>query len=239
MSKGFFIAGTGTGVGKTIATGALLRRLRRGGHSVVTMKPIETGVIPGATLGPDLCTHDAAGATVFPQWDGCRAPYRYKEPVSPHLAWQLEGAPSPDFARIVAAYRKLADSFDLVLIEGAGGLLVPIDEERYMIDLVAALALPVLLVAPLGLGAINHTLLSVEALRNRKLPIAGIVLSENEAPVPDMIRKDNPAVIQARSAVPVVATLPFQPSLDIAAWERLAEHFDDAWIADSMGQEPA
>lgn len=201
--KGFFVTGTDTGVGKTVAAAALMHRFR-GARPLRYWKPIQTGV----EIDDDTATVRWLGACsddeLFDR--GVRLP----KPVSPHLAARWVGQ------RInLAELRGLVGDDDTTwIVEGAGGLLVPINESETMADWIAYLALPVLVVARSGLGTINHTLLTLEALRARSLRVAGIMMiGEPNA--------DNRAAIEQYGRVPIVAEVPFLKPLDpglLAAW---------------------
>ncbi len=203
--KGLFVTGTDTGVGKTVACAALMHRYR-GVGPLRYWKPIQTGI----EIDDDTATVRRLGACsaeeIFDK--GVRLP----KPVSPHLAAQWAGQ------RIdLAGLRGLVgDDDDGVrwIVEGAGGVLVPVNETQTMADWIGSLALPVLVVARSGLGTINHTLLTLEALRARSLRVGGVMMiGEPNA--------DNRAAIERYGHVPVVAEMPFLTPLDpglLAAW---------------------
>lgn len=238
--KGLFIAGTGTGVGKTVATAALYRRLVEDGIPAVTMKPVETGVPAGVPLGPDLQTHDSAlpALQTDREEDGLRAPCRYALAASPHLAAAAEGADFPDLATIRESMCQLAAAKNpprWVLVEGAGGLYVPLSLEYTQLDLIQSLGIATLLVAPLGLGTINHTLLSIDALRARDIPIAGIVFSDTAPDTPALLAEDNPATIARISGESIAAILPHFATPTPEAWETWAGAWDTSWLRDTFG----
>jgi dethiobiotin synthetase len=169
---GIFITGTDTGVGKTFVTCALARGLRAEGVDVGVMKPIETGV---TTAGPEdaIALRDAAG--VDDALD-LICPLQYAMPAAPQAAARAEGR-VVSLATIDDAYASLRARHEIALVEGAGGLLVPIDSRTTMSDLALRLGLPVLLVARTSLGTINHTLSSIEICEQRGLDLLGVVLS--------------------------------------------------------------
>jgi dethiobiotin synthetase len=167
--KGVFVTATDTGVGKTTVSCALLSAWSRRGRRVAAMKPCETG---GGDDAEKLIV--ACGRPLDPS---LVRPYAFPLPASPEAAAQAAGAPYVDIGNIRRAYAHLADEAELVLVEGAGGLLVPIEPRYTMADLAAALALPLLIVARPSLGTINHTLLTVEAARARGLSVLGVVFS--------------------------------------------------------------
>ena len=202
--KGLFVTGTDTGVGKTVAAAALMHR-NRGLGPLRYWKPIQTGI----EIDDDTATVRRLGACsdeeLFHQ--GVRLP----KPVSPHLAAQWAG----QTINLAELRGLVGDDDDTTwIIEGAGGLLVPVNETQTMADWIACLALPVLVVARSGLGTINHTLLTLEALQARSLRVAGVMMI-GEA------NADNRAAIEKYGRVPVVAEMPFLTPLDpglLAAW---------------------
>ena len=198
---GVFVTGTDTGVGKTVVAAALARAWG-GGY----WKPVQTGLVTG---DDDTATVvSLAGLS-----DDRVAPpaYALQAPLSPHAAAALE-AVAIDFRRL-AAPPPLPGP---LVIEGAGGVLVPLTDRHLMIDLMARLCLPVVLVARSGLGTINHTLLSLMALRARALPVAGVVMVGTFNP-------GNRAAIESYGAIRVIAELPLVEPLDAAALAGLAD----------------
>jgi dethiobiotin synthase len=224
--KGVFVTGTGTGVGKSLVAAGLLRCLRGQGVDAVPMKPIQTGCesvageSKGATAGAtaaDTAAGATAGELVAPDLEFALAvaglrpdaaerelmcPCRYRPACSPHLAGRLAGAYA-DFDRIEQCARELADRHEALVVEGAGGLLAPIDERRTMRDLIARLGLPTVVVARADLGTINHALMTIECLRAAGLEPLGVILNQPEplAAPPDgsveaMIRRENPRAIE-------------------------------------------
>lgn len=212
MMRGIFITGTGTGVGKTIVTAGLFRVLRRQGLDLVTMKPVQTGASrcgDDAWTVPDLEAHWAA-AEYLPRDDdrALMAPYCYEPECSPHLAGRFAGS-YPSIPRIRACAMELLTRHDAVLVEGAGGVLVPLDESHTILDLMVALEMPVVLVGHRGLGTINHTLLSLQVLRAAKLRVIGVVLNETKDVEPDYIKLDNPDAIETHGDVAVLGNIDY------------------------------
>lgn len=204
--SGLFVTGTDTEVGKSVITGYLTAYLRETGRSVVTQKWVQTGCDEGAM---DLAVHAALGGEKPEELDNsARCPYRFGFPASPHLAAALEGgAVDPD--RIRSAYRQLEVGYDVVLVEGVGGLAVPLTEDLLLADLVAELGLPALVVVANRLGCINHSLLTVEALRSRDIPVVGLVFNRLSREGEPEILRDNPRIISAVSDVPVLGETPY------------------------------
>ncbi len=214
--RGYFITGTDTGIGKTAVTAAILRSLRARGVHAATMKPVQTGAVRenGRWIAPDLAFHHAAADFSPPAEHIERMSlYLYEPACSPHLAARMAGR-DPDIDRILACARGLEKLYDVLLVEGAGGIFVPLTESETMLDLMQRLGYPVILVARRGLGTINHTLLSVEALRHARLEVAGVVFNETEDMPVDYIRDDNPRAVEAFGRVPVLGNMDFLPGLD-------------------------
>jgi dethiobiotin synthase len=207
-----FVVGTDTGVGKTVVAAALLARYRER-LPLVYWKPIATG----ASEDRD---RDSVAALV-PGIPSAAEAYLFADPVSPHLASRREGVPI-ELARIAARWRELRATFagSGFVVEGAGGVLVPLDEEGTLLaDLVAAMALPAVVVARSTLGTINHTLLTLEALRSRVVEVAGVVL---DGP-PDA---DNREAIERFGSVEVLGELPPIPDLGPATLTAAARALD-------------
>lgn len=176
--RGVFVTGTDTGVGKTVVSCALIRGLRQRGVDVGAMKPIETGV--GAEGPLDAIALRSAAGDADPLEDVC--PQRFAMPAAPTVAAQAEGR-RVDLGAIDAAYARLRARHDYLVVEGAGGLLVPAADGLSMADLAARLGLPLLLVARASLGTINHTRLTLEGARARNLRVIGVVVSHGDGPI--------------------------------------------------------
>ncbi len=176
--RGFFVTGTDTGVGKTVVACALVRALRGRGLDVGVMKPIETGVGPEGPLDA-LALREAAGGG-DPLDDVC--PQRFALPAAPTVAARAERR-QVERGAIRAAFERLAARHDRLVVEGAGGLLVPAAEDFSMADLAREVGLPIVVVARAALGTINHTLLTLEATERRGLELAGVVISHAGGPL--------------------------------------------------------
>jgi dethiobiotin synthetase len=177
-TRGLFVTGTDTGVGKTLVGCAIVSGLRARGVDVGVMKPMETGVGPD---GPEdaLALWRAAG-----EGDGLEdvCPLRFALPAAPNVAAEAEGR-EVELERVRPAYERLAARHEFMLVEGAGGLLVPTRSGSDMGDLARDLELPILVVARAALGTINHTLLTLDVLERRGLPLAGVVVSHSSGPL--------------------------------------------------------
>jgi dethiobiotin synthetase len=204
--RGVFVTGTDTGVGKTRVAVALLRGLAADGWQVVGMKPVAAGIEAGAARNADVEALAAASTLVAAGADV--NPYAFAPPIAPHLAAARAGAVI-DLDRCAAAYARLAAAADRVVVEGAGGALVPLGPRTDMLDLAARLELPLLLVVGVRLGCLNHALLSAQAIRARGLVLAGWVANRVD---PAMAEADaNVAALVERLPAPLVADLPWDP----------------------------
>lgn len=206
--NGLFITGTDTGVGKTLITGAIAAVLRRQGLKVGVFKPIASG-----------CRHDREGlVSIDAEFLAMCAdadyplsvisPVVYKTPAAPAVCAEVENRPV-DFDAIGAAYKYLCDACDVVLVEGIGGILVPITPSETVLDLAVAFDLPAVIAARPNLGTINHSLLTIQAARNAGLPVAGLIISGYNAARADIAEQTAPDVICAVSGVNLLAIVPF------------------------------
>jgi dethiobiotin synthetase len=238
QGKALLITGTDTGVGKTLVTGGLAGALRSRGYRVGNMKPAESGcpVVEGKMVPQDaLFVKDLAGCE-SPLETVC--PYSFRDPLAPLVAAEREGVDiKPE--RITSAFEELRASHDVTLIEGVGGLLVPIARDFGVLDLAIQFDVPLLIVGRLGLGTLNHTLLTIEAAEQRGLPILGVVL--NALTPPDSIAEEtNPAVLISLTGAALLGVLPHlpgdeagpKPDLLIQAVE---EHLDVSEILTDLG----
>ncbi len=219
-----FVTGTDTGCGKTPAGRAILAAARRRGLSVSALKPVETGCAPAGDGGlvPEdaLALGRAAGLSAAP---AALCPYRLALPASPERAAEEEGV-AIELSPIERAFAATRAARDFVLVEGAGGLLVPLGPGLTIADLPRALGLPVLVVARDVLGTVSHALLTVEAVRRRGLTLLGVVLCRVSSAEPGL---RNGRAIEAHGGGPLLGTLPFLPGADDEALARAAErHLD-------------
>lgn len=209
LPHGIFITGTDTGVGKTVITAALAWTLKRAGRDVAVMKPVQTGA---EETGPmDIDFVQKVLDTKYDVDDVC--PYRFPKPLAPLVASEAVGE-KIDPGKIRKAYNKLKSAHDLVLVEGAGGLLVPILEDYLMSDLAHDLDLSVVVVARPGLGTLNHTLLTVQSARSRGLRVLGVVIN-NFPPDPGIAERTNPGLITTMAGVPLLGVYPSDPTLSV------------------------
>lgn len=199
-----FVTGTDTGVGKTMVTAALAHHFTARGLNVGVMKPIETGVHDTENLGADgELLRWAAGSNDDPE---LITPYRFKAPLSPHQA-ATAAKEKIDMERIAAAFHKLCCDKDLVLVEGAGGLMVPISGGFLMADMARQLELSLLVVTHPRLGTLNHTLLTTFSARAMELPISGFII--NQMPKqPDQAEEQAPHLLSSMASADLMGVLP-------------------------------
>ncbi|SMC24332.1 dethiobiotin synthetase [Andreprevotia lacus DSM 23236] len=202
----FFITGTDTEVGKTVATCQLLRALARDGLRVAAMKPVASGCEwrGGVLWNSDVAAHRTAMNVSVPEdWAN---PYRFEPPISPHLAAREAGI-TVSLDHLSDCADRLGELADVLLIEGAGGWLAPLSEQHNMADLAQRLAAPVILVVGLRLGCINHALLSAAAIHAAGLPLAGWIANRVD---PHMARADdNLAYLRTKLNAPLLAEIPY------------------------------
>ena len=212
MKRSYFVTGTDTGVGKTLVTAALLRRLRESGVTVAGMKPVAAGAIDGpegrANEDALLLQAESSVRHPYPLVNPCL----YEPAIAPHLAAAASGV-AIDVERIAAAFAALSTSAAVVLAEGAGGFLVPMDDERSLAELPSRLGMEVILVVGLRLGCLNHALLTAEAVAARGLALAGWV---GNCVVPEFARREaNIATLAARLPAPCLGIVPWLPDGDL------------------------
>ncbi len=230
-----FISGTDTGIGKTIVTAALARHFSLKGLKVGVMKPIETGVADPEQLGNDATLLRWAAESSDP--DEQISPYRYPLPLAPCQAADLAGR-QIDVDEIITAYNKLRQDKELVLIEGAGGLMVPIRGGFLMADLVGKLQLPLLIVTHPRLGTLNHTLLTTFTAQAMGLSTAGVII--NKMPEkPDQAEKSAPHLLASLASADVLSVFPEVEGTDQQKVVQLAniieQHPAYRWLVSAMG----
>jgi len=202
MGEGIFITGTDTGVGKTYVAAGIARGLKRSGVDVGVMKPAESGCKSRAgRLVPGDALKLMRSAGIRDSLDLVN-PYRFKRPLAPSLAAEI-ARKEIDPEKIISAYQRLALRHDFMIVEGAGGIMVPLWQDFTYLDLARAFGLPVVIVARPGLGTINHTLLTISALQHGGLTVSGVVLSYTRETRAGLAEKTNPFVIEKLSGIPV------------------------------------
>lgn len=209
-TNGLFISGTDTGVGKSLITGGIAYLLRQQGIKVGVFKPIASG-----------CRHDREGLvsddTEFLAYCADAdyplhviTPVTYSTPAAPVTCAEIEEYPV-DFEAIATAYRYLCEHCDVVLVEGIGGALVPITETETILDLAVEFDLPVVIAARPNLGTINHSLLTIQAVRHAGLPVAGLVVCGYNAETANVPEETSPDVICDFGDTTLLAVVPYDP----------------------------
>lgn len=200
LVKQIFVVGTDTGVGKTLVTAGLARMFSNKGLKVGVLKPIASGGVPsedGKLLQKAARLSDAAYPEIIP--------VHYSQSLAPYTASWKEGA--PDLKKIERTYQKVKKKYDCLAVEGIGGVLVPITRDFLAIDWMVKWKLPALVVARAGLGTLNHTLLTVEALRKRKIKVLGVVVNGYKGK--ELSERTNVQALRKLLKVPVYGPLKF------------------------------
>jgi dethiobiotin synthetase len=223
-NKGIFIAGTDTGVGKTFVAGGLAAALKKKGVDVGIFKPFESGTASGHSDYKYL--KEMSGSQDPDDWI---CPYRFEEALAPAVAAERAKI-EIDWCRVTDYFESIATKHDFVIVEGAGGLLVPLAPQKTNIDLIRECGFPVLLVARLGLGTINHTLLSLEYLRSQRIPCVGVILNQTTRNA-GIAEETNPDVLKKLSPLPILGVLPFMDKVNIDLFEGFTSSF---WAAASI-----
>jgi dethiobiotin synthetase len=179
MKQAFFITGTDTGVGKTYIACKLIQQYIAQGYKVIGMKPVAAGceLVDGKWVNDDVLKLEAAGNVKAPR--ELTNPYSFKEPIAPHLAAELAGK-TIEIAVIKQAFDALSELAEVVVVEGAGGFLVPLNDTDSMADLATHLNIPIILVVGMKLGCINHAFLTAEAIKARNVSLVGWVANPIE-----------------------------------------------------------
>lgn len=209
LSTGFFIAGTDTEIGKTLVAGALIVKLKEVGQTTVGFKPVAAGTYVGSD--GQQCNEDVETLRVASGLDSQNyvlCPYVLDEPAAPHLVAEKQNI-RLDCAVILDALGVLTAEFDAVVVEGAGGFLVPLNSQEDLGDLAQAIDLPVILVVGMRLGCINHALLTCEAIQSRQLSIAGWVANTLAEEMPFL--EENIQTLKDRIFAPFLGIIPSLP----------------------------
>jgi dethiobiotin synthetase len=220
MEKGVFVTGSDTGVGKTVIAGAIAAAIKAQGLDVGVMKPVASGAkeIDGKLVAEDVVYLKKIIDSTDD--DDLVNPIRLKLPIAPTIAASKSGV-QIDIDKIWKAYEELTNRHDFVVVEGVGGLMVPIDDTLFVADLVRKMDLPLVIVSSDYLGTINHTLLTVEYARSRNLRIKGIIIN--------MLKSDDAFVreIEKHSSVPILGTIPFKENVCVedCVYGDVVEHF--------------
>ena len=214
MKKGIFITGTDTGVGKTFVACGLIKAMKDKGLDVCPMKPVESGcrTTKGKLVPSD--TNKLIKASGVNEPLDLINPYRLKHPLAPSVAADIEGV-KIERRKILSAHNRLSKKYDLTIIEGAGGIMVPVYKKYLFLDLARDLDLPVLIISRPGLGTINHTLLTIDALKNKGLDISGVIINSSENNRKGLSEKTNPEVIEKLGGITVLGSVPYSENADV------------------------
>jgi dethiobiotin synthetase len=204
-SNTLFVTGTDTSVGKTYVCARLLEFLNNKGVQAGYQKWVATGTDAGLPEDLAICL-DAAGIAPKQESVDKHVPYSFRFPASPHLAAEMEDR-KVESEIIIENYVTLAGAYDWLIVEGVGGLMVPLRRDLLLADLLARLQLLTLVVAKSGLGTLNHTLLTLEALRKRGIPVLGVVLSDADTEEDERLVLDNMQTIEEIGLVRVLGRL--------------------------------
>ncbi len=218
MATGFFVTGTDTGIGKTTVSCALLHAFAAQGKRVVGMKPIAAGSENGKWLDVE---HLLAASNVNVTRQQIN-PYAFDPPISPHIAAQQAGA-EIDLAIIHQAYLELSKQAEIIIVEGVGGFLVPINQHQTGADLARVLGLPVILVVGMRLGCLNHALLTAQSIRATGLTLAGWVANCMDPQM--LVLAENIATLKQRLDCPLLGVIPFENDMNV---QKGAEFLDVA-----------
>ncbi|WP_226021324.1 dethiobiotin synthase [Halomicrobium salinisoli] len=219
-----FVVGTDTGVGKTVVTAGLTGWLRRDGIDAVAVKPCQTGYPPDDDAGEVQRVTGSEEAAVC---------LRRLEPALAPAVAAREADAGLSYEDILEGCRERIEASERALVEGIGGLRVPLADGRDVVDLVADLGLPALVVARSGLGTLNHTALTVEALRRRSVPVLGVVLNEYEGAT--TAERTNPDVIERENDLAVATLPPVDVADPDAVVDAVAEHLPDDFRGKEQG----
>lgn len=212
MQQSYFVVGTDTNVGKTYVASALLRHFVSSGKRALGMKPVasgcelsEHGIWQGQLVNDDVVALYEAGNV--PAALELINPYRFEPAIAPHIAAEKAGV-EIDLDLIVRSYHTLAEMADVVVVEGAGGFFVPVNDQQTLADLAVKLKLPIILLVGMRLGCINHALLTVEAIKSRGLTLAGWVANQVEPDMP--MFAENLVSLQQRIESPCLSVVGWQ-----------------------------
>lgn len=208
MNKGIFITGTDTGVGKTFIICGLLRTFNKMGINTCPMKPVETGCKARKNKLVPADTVKLIRASGTNESMDLINPYRLKHPLAPAVSAELEGVKIQKKI-ILSAYKSLLNKYDITLVEGAGGIMVPVYKNYLIIDLIKDMDVPLIIVARPGLGTINHSLLTIKAAREKGINIKGVIINHAAKAKKGLAKKTNSEVIEKLGKVSVLGIVPY------------------------------
>ena len=205
MAHGIFVTGTGTEIGKTVIAGGFAASLKQSGINVGVMKPIGTGDTADAQFLKYAAQVDDELSVINPIY--------LRHPLAPSVAARIENR-EIDLSCIETAFAALQQRYDFVIVEGVGGIAVPIRDDFLVVHLIHKLELPVLIVAQAGLGTLNHTLLTVAFAQQFNLQVVGIILNGRSSETTGIAEATNPVEIEKLTGIPVIGTVPYEKQLD-------------------------
>jgi dethiobiotin synthetase len=212
VEKGIFITGTDTGVGKTVVAAGIAGALKQKGINVAVMKPVQSGGVWRKKRLVSLDLEMMRKAIGLTEDINLLNPYCLEPPMAPFLAAEISGIEIKT-KKILEAYWQLAEKYEFLIVEGAGGLLVPIRDDYLMADLIKDLKLPLLVVARPSLGTINHTALTIKYAQSQGLPIKGVII--NGLREMGLVEKTNPQIIERITSVPVLGIIPYSSLISV------------------------
>ena len=218
--KGIFVTGTDTEIGKTVIAGGLAAILKQADVNVGVMKPISTGDMTDAEYLKHAAQVDDPLHLINP--------VSLCHPLAPSVSANIEGK-HVDMSQISKAYSILKQKYDYLIVEGVGGIAVPINDDKLVVDLIKYLGLPIIIVANAGLGTINHTMLTVEYARQHQITILGIVLNMFQSEKTSLAELTNPVEIERVTQIPVLGVVPFDEQID-------TPNPDADYLADFIGK---
>ncbi|MBN1764737.1 MAG: dethiobiotin synthase [Sedimentisphaerales bacterium] len=206
--KGLFVTGTDTGVGKTLVAGAIAHQLAGEGMKVGVFKPVATGCRLEreglVSRDAEFLAHCCDSRFSLDEIN----PIRYKQPLAPSVAAEMSQR-EIDWDKLQIAYQNISKGSDVTIVEGIGGVMVPLARDYMVADLIKDMGLPVLIVARNSLGTINHTLMTVELCRNKGIKIAGVIINQYITDSCDTSEETNPRIISEISRIRVICVIPY------------------------------
>lgn len=221
MPKGFFITGTDTGVGKTVAAGVLLRAAAMLGIRACGMKPVETGCSGNLDMPMPSDGTFLKNVSDMDEPINHIVPYCLKTPLSPMIAAEIEGI-TIEPKIIKNEFDRLARGYEAIIVEGIGGLLVPIKKDYSVLNMIRDFELPLIVVSRPSLGTINHTLLTVKYAIKEGLLVAGIIINYSRPPEGNLAEETNEHALRALTDVPIIGTIPYLDNMGNETLEKTA-----------------
>ncbi len=219
MAKGFFVTGTDTGVGKTVIAAALIKAIGLCGIRAGGMKPIETGC---TKEGKSLLPADGMFLKGIARMDepvSHITPCCFEHPLAPMVSAEIEGT-TVNLNKIKKAFNELTKAYKSIVVEGVGGLFVPVNKNYFILDLAKEFGLPLIVVSRPDLGTINHTLLTVNYALREGLNVAGIIINYTYPSKGSLAEETNPQVIKQLSPVPLIGIFPYLNAMSDEAFEK-------------------